>query len=60
MNKMSEVASEKMLRLYSHLSKESFELRLLIELKKKEIRPGMFGKGNAKEFKQYRLEVYEQ
>ncbi|AHL22427.1 hypothetical protein [Thermococcus nautili] len=57
---MSEVASEKMLRLYSHLSKESFELRLLIELKKKEIRPGMFGKGNAKEFKQYRLEVYEQ
>jgi len=58
-NGMSEVTSERMLKLYSHLSKEALELKRLIEVKKKEVRPGMFGKGSAEEFKRYRLEVYE-
>ncbi|NJE10188.1 MULTISPECIES: hypothetical protein [Thermococcus] len=59
MNGMSEVTSERMLKLYSHLFKEALELKKLIEVKKKEVRPGMFGKGSAEEFKRYRLEVYE-
>ncbi len=57
---MSEIAHEKALKLYSHLLKEALEFRKLIEEKKKEIRPGMFGKGSIDEFKKYKLEVYEQ
>ncbi|ALM74591.1 hypothetical protein [Thermococcus barophilus] len=57
---MSEIAYEKTLKLYSHLLKEVLEFRKLIEEKKKEVRPGMLGKGSVKEFKRYKLEAYEQ
>jgi hypothetical protein len=56
---MSEVTSQRTLELYSHLLKEALELRKLIENKKKDVQPGMLGKGNAEEFKRYRAEVYE-
>jgi len=57
---MAELASERILQMYARSFEEKMELLKLIEERKKEIKPGILGKGTAEEFKKYRLEVYEQ
>ena len=52
--------SEKIIKTYARTFEEKMELLKLIEERKKDIRPGILGKGTSKEFKKYKLEVYEQ
>ena len=54
------MSSEKIIKTYARTFEEKMELLKLIEERKKDIQPGILGKGTSKEFKKYKLEVYEQ
>ncbi|WP_157255101.1 hypothetical protein [Palaeococcus ferrophilus] len=56
---MAEATRGKALKLYERMFEREMEILKLIEEKKREIKPGMLGKGSFEEFKKYKLEVYE-